>query len=374
MTVTWSQALAWRLRRHLLDPVGTLSVAEVVERLGAVPAMDDTLAELAVRARRPQSHSGELARALADGRIVKSFAFRGATHYLSAEDGGAYLALRAAGRQWELPSWRQYYGLDPTDWPGFRQTVREALADGPLTLTELGAAVSRTPAYRHLRPVFDEGAGTLIKPLTWLGDMSFGPPRDSRPTFQLLDGNPHWTGIWDLDVAGPHAITSYFRTYGPATAEHIHYWLGAGLSAGRKRLDSWLAALRGHLEKVEIEGETAFVLAEDADELAATPPTEAVRLLPGHDQWVLGPGTKDEHLVPPARRAPVTRKANLVIAGGVVSGTWAVTAEQVTVAWFEENGKPPLGALEEQVARLAGILDRPLSLAPGGVTVLPVKA
>jgi hypothetical protein len=26
-------------------------------------------------------------------------------HYLSPEDGGIYLALRSAGRQWELPSW-----------------------------------------------------------------------------------------------------------------------------------------------------------------------------------------------------------------------------------------------------------------------------
>jgi len=363
MTITWSQALAWRMGRHLLEPVGRESVAGVVGRLGAVLAMDEGLAELAVRARREQSQPGEVTRALADGRIVKSFAFRGATHYLSVEDAGAYLALRAAGRQWELPSWQQHYDLKPTDWPRFRETVREALVDGPLTVTELGAAVSRKSAYRHLRPVFDEGAGTLIKPLTWQGDMSFGLPRDGHQTFQRLDDNPRWTGIWDLDEAGPHAIASYFRAYGPATDEHIHYWLGDGLSAGRKRLNSWLTAFRDRLEAVEIEGETAYVLNGDADELAATPPTHAVRILPGHDQWVIGPSTKDRHIVPPARRTPVTRKANLVIAGGVLSGTWVVKAEQLRVTWFREHGKPPLEALEEQVARLAGILDRPVRLS-----------
>ena len=41
---------------------------------------------------------------------------------------------------------------------------------------------------------------------------------------------------------------------------------------------------------VDVEGETAYVLSEDVDELMATPATEAVRLLPGHDQWVIGSG------------------------------------------------------------------------------------
>jgi hypothetical protein len=138
------------MRRQLLDPVGTESVVEVVRRLGAIPAQPDHAAELAVRVRRQRSQPGEVARALAEGRIIKTFAFRGATHLMTPEEGGAYLALRAASRMWELPSWQIHYGLAPSDWPGFRETVREALADGPLTRGELGAAVTARPAFRHL--------------------------------------------------------------------------------------------------------------------------------------------------------------------------------------------------------------------------------
>ena len=350
------------MQRHLLDPVGAGSVADVVRRLGAVPAMDEGLAELAIAARRVRSQPGEVAGALAEGRIIKSFAFRGATHYLSPEDGGAYLALRASGRQWELPGWREYYELEPADWPAFRESVREALADGPLTVGELGAAVTRKRRYRHLRPVFDEGAGTLVKPLTWQGDMSFGPTRGGQHTFQRLDQNPRWAGVWDLQQAGPYAIMSYLRTYGPATPGHIHYWLGSGLSAGRKRLDCWLRDLEDRLEAVDVEGETAYVLGEDVEDLMGARPRNTVRLLPGHDQWVIGPGTKDEHVVPPARRTPVTRKANFVAAGGVVGGTWSVTGSEVKVSWFTEQGKPPRKALEAEAARLAVILGRPLRL------------
>ncbi len=97
VSVTWAQALAWRMERQLLDPVGTESVAGVVRRLGAVLSMDESLAELAVRTRRTRSRPGELAKALAEGKVIKAFAFRGSMHYLSPEDGGIYLALRSAG-------------------------------------------------------------------------------------------------------------------------------------------------------------------------------------------------------------------------------------------------------------------------------------
>ena len=355
--VTWAQALSWRMERQLLDPVGSESVAGVVRRLGAVLSMDESLAELAVRTRRATSRPGELAAALASGEVVKAFAFRGSMHYLSPEDGGIYLALRSAGRQWELPSWVEYYGLTPSDWPDFRATVRAALSDGPLTVVELGRALTKHRAYRHLKAVFDEGAGTLIKPLTWQGDMSFGPPRDGQHTFQRLDSNPRWRGIPDLDVAGERAVVAYIGTYGPATLDQLHYWLGDGLSAGRKRIERWFSELGDRLVAVDVEGTTAYVRREDVDALEAALPSEAVRFLPGHDQWVIGPGTKDVHVTPSSRRDLMTRKANPVILGGVVCGTWARKGDELTVTWLDERRRPD-EAIERESARLADLLDR----------------
>ena len=360
MSLSWSRALAWRMRQQLLDPVGTESVVGVVRRLGAIPAQSDAAAEHAVRARRERSRSGEVARALVEGRIMKTFAFRGATHLLTPEEGGAYLALRAASRMWELPSWQSFYGLAPSDWPLLREAVREALDDGPMTRDELAAAVTTQRKFRHLGFAFADGAGTLLKPLAWQGDMSFGPPRAGRATFQRLDRNPRWAGLPELDDAGMRAIEAYFRTYGPTTPDHVHYWLGQGLGAGRKRIQSWIKRFGDRLTAIDIDGEPAYVLREDLEELLATPATTAVRLLPGYDQWVLGPGTADVHVVPPSRRTLVSRGANVVVVGGVVSGTWSQTDDQVVVAWFAEAGTPPREALADEVARLATILDRPL--------------
>ncbi len=361
VSVSWPQALTWRMQRQLLEPVGAESAAGVVSRLGALLAMDESLAELAVRARCAASRPGELAEALARGELIQAFAFRGSMHYLSAEDGGVYLAIRSAGRQWELPSWVDYYGLSASDWPGFRAAVRAALSHGPLTVVELGQALARQRAFRHLKPVFDQGAGTLIKPLSWQGDLSFGPRRDGRRTLQRLDTNPKWRGIPDLDEAGPVAVLAYFRTYGPATVANLHYWLGEGLSAGRKRLDSWFAGLGERLAAVDVEGSVAYVAREDAGTLAATRASEAVRFLPGHDQWVMGPGTRDVNVTPPTRRDPMTRKANPVIAGGVVRGTWARHDDRITVTWLDER-RPPRKAIEQETSRLATLLDRDLRL------------
>jgi winged helix DNA-binding protein len=362
VSLSWSRALAWRLRQQLLDPVGTESVAGVVRRLGAVPAQPDATAELALRVRCERSRSGEVARALAEGRIIKTFAFRGATHLVTPEDGGAYLALRAASRMWELPSWQSHYGLTPSDWPRLREVVREALAGGPLTREELGAAVTAQPQFRQLGFAFADGAGTLLKPLAWQADISFGPPRDGRATFQRLDRNPRWAGVPDLDQAGMRAVEAYFRAYGPATPDHVHYWLGEGLGAGRKRIRSWLAGFGDRLAAVDLNGDPAYVLREDLEALASTPATTAVRLLPGYDQWVLGPGTSDAHVVPPARRKLVSRGAHVVIVGGVVSGTWSLTGDQLVAAWFAEAAPPERDGLAEEVARIATILDRPLRL------------
>ncbi|MDR5684418.1 MAG: hypothetical protein QN163_10430 [Armatimonadota bacterium] len=42
-----------------------------------------------------------------------------------------------------------------------------------------------------------------------------------------------------------------------------------------------------------VEGDRSYALVEHVDEIAATKPTAAVRLPPGFDQYLMGPGTAD---------------------------------------------------------------------------------
>jgi hypothetical protein len=121
------------------------------------------------------------------------------------------------------------------------------------------------------------------------------------------------------DLLGPFAADEGFRTGLTAHRTTGRATAGAAAShAGRKRIQAWIA---GFGDRLAAAGESGYIMRGDLDELAAMPATAAVRLLSGYDQWVLGPGTADAHVVPPARRTLVSHQANIVIVGGVVSGT-----------------------------------------------------
>jgi hypothetical protein len=293
VSITWQQALAWRMQRHLLDPVGALPVARVVGRLCGVQAQVASSAELAVRVRREASRPGEVGRALSEGRLIKTWAMRGALHLLTPEDAGAFLSLMASGRSWERPSWQRYFGVTTKQLDVLRRAVREALEGTFLTRDELVTAVIAQRGLEHVGKALRSGWGTLLKPLAWQGDLCYGPSRGSRVTFMRPEAaSSRWAGIPDPDEAAPVAIFAYVGAYGPATIDAFGNWLAGGWF-GKRQLRTWFSALGHRLAEVEVDGERAHVLAEDLDELASARPTTAVRLLPGFDQYVLGPGTAD---------------------------------------------------------------------------------
>lgn len=216
----------------------------------------------------------------------------------------------------------------------------------------------------HVGDALRSGWGTLLKPLAWQGDLCFGPSHGNRVTFMRPEAaSSRWAGVPDPDEAAPVAIVAYLGAYGPATKDAFGLWLAGGWF-GKRRLRAWFDALGDRLAEVEVEGQRVHVLAEHLDELAAAKPTSSVRLLPGFDQYVLGPGTADGHVVPAARRAAVSKQSGwispVVVAGGIVKGTWELDGDQVRVGWFKEAGKPPRSQITAEVERLSSILDRDL--------------
>jgi hypothetical protein len=177
------------------------------------------------------------------------------------------------------------------------------------------------------------------------------------------DASPGWTGLTDTEEALALAVEAYFGAFGPATIEAFASWLAGGWF-GTRRLRASVAALGDRLAEVDVEGARRLLLAEHVDELAATRAITTVRLLPGFDQYVLGPGTGDATVIPPGRRAAVSRQAGwispIVVSGGVVSGTWEQDGDRLRVAWFREAGRVPRKAIAAEIARLAAILDRGL--------------
>jgi Winged helix DNA-binding domain len=359
-TVTWPQALAWRMQRHYLDPVGAASAVEIVRRLCGVQAQVASSADQAVRVRQQNAVAGAVAKALADGRLVKTWAMRGTLHLLAPEDSGDYLALMAHGRWWETPRWQRYFGVSAAQMEKLREVVRDTLGKDSMTREELVAAVTRRRGFGHVGDALRSGWGTILKPLAWQGDIVFGPSRGTRVTFmQPAVASAAWAGVPSVQEAAPRAILAYLGAYGPATIDNFSAWLSRGTIAKRE-LRSWFADLGDRIAEVDVGGEPRYVRTDDVGDLLTARPTDALRLLPGFDQWVLGPGTDDSNVLPAAHRRAVSRQsgwiAPIVVAGGVVAGTWEAAKGRVTVSWFAGTGHVPRGALAREMRRLSPVL------------------
>lgn len=352
-SVTRGQALAWRLRRqHLVE--GATSPVDVVRTLAAVSVFGSD-ADLAVRRRLADPGApGEVQRALADGRLMRTFSFRGSVQVMAPETAGSYLAVRSAGRQWALRSWVEHYRLRPDDWPDLREIVRGVVAEGPVLPQVIADAVVGT-RFAHLAKEFAEPNITLLKPLCWQGDVALGPDLSAPLMLQSPAAASGWAGIPSLEEAGPRTVLDYVASYGPCTPDHLDHWLGGGLSAGRSRLTRWWAEVQDRLVEVAVDGEPRWVLAADAPALVDVRPERSVVLLPGKDDWVMGPGTKDEWVVPPAHRTSMTRGANPVLVDGVVRGTWKARAGAVEV----DCGDAPSAELAAEVERVERLLRTP---------------
>lgn len=364
--ITWTQALAWRMERHLLEPIGGASAVEVARRLSGVQAQVASFAEQAIRVRQDRPRSGEVGQALRSGELIKTWAMRGTLHYLPADAAGAILSVMAAARSWETAAWERYFGMSASQMQALRPVVRDALNGRALTRAELIAEVTRQPGHEHLGDALRSGWGSLLKPLAWQGDICFGPSQGSRVTFARPEQiSPYWHPLPDVEESGPRIVLDYLGTYGPATPEHVSAWLSRGI-VRRKTMRGWFTTLGTALAEIDVDGEPMYCRAEDADALAAARPSSAVRLLPGFDQWVLGPGTDDPHVIPSGRRTAVSRRAGwiapVVVFGGVVTGTWALEGSRLKIDWFDPATRPSNRALAAETRRLEVALEREVAL------------
>jgi hypothetical protein len=365
-SVTWEQVFAWRMRRQLLESPGGASAVEVVRRLAGVQAQVASAAELAVAVRQAPPQPGDLARALWEDRaLIKTWAMRGTLHLLPADEAGAYLALVGAVRSWEKASWQKAFGATPAEVAALTEAVGEALDGRVLTREELVDDVVARTRSGHLAELMRSGWGTLLKPVAWQGYLCQGPMRGTRVTFTRPDGwSPLWREVPEPRAAAPTVVRAYLRAHGPATIEAFDGWLTRGMSR-KPLLREWFADLGDELVEVDVAGRPAYLLAADLDDLVAQQPSRLVRLLPGFDQYVLAAGTGAAEVVPPERRAEVSRTAGwispVVLNGGRVAGVWTLEngSDRVEVRLFE---KVPRAALARETRRLADILGRRLSL------------
>lgn len=302
------------------------SAQEVVSWLGALQGQDLPSVTWAIGLRLPRSTEGDVSRAFAEGKIVRTWAMRGTLHVVAAEDVRWMLELtlagnvrRAAGRQREL-------ALDEQTFKKSRKTLVRALEKGHLTRAELFAILERarisTEGQRGVHLLWDAAVHGLI---------CSGAPRGKEQTFALLEEWLPSAPKKDPGEAIVELAKRYFQSRRPATLKDFAWWSGLSQREARVGFESTPSAAEEPTPSRR-EKETAFAL-------------------PAFDEYLLG--YQDRSTVLDARHVKRifpgggTFFPSLVLDGQVV-GTWRrATLEFET---FTPVKKKPL---EEALQRYA---------------------
>ncbi|MEU1552352.1 crosslink repair DNA glycosylase YcaQ family protein [Streptomyces scabiei] len=199
-----------------------------------------------------------------------------------------------------------------------------------------------------------------------------------RPQGDLHPPPPRFTPLTSPEDGLPLLVRHYLRAYGPASPRHFARWAAAP-GAWSDRLFASLD-LAGEIERVDFEGEAAWVAAGDTgfpEDPAGL--LRGVRLLPYFDAYGIAAQPR-ERLFPGAayERALARGQAGnhpLLLVDGVVAGVWHQRRQGRRTTVTVE----PLGRLDaeqerelgEWAERVGDVLQARPELAIGKVTVGP---
>ena len=366
-------------RQGLLDPIRG-APGDAVRRIGSLQAQHPEWPPVALAARAASARTADLARALADRKVVRSSLMRLTIHVVDAADLWPMFRVVQPLR---LNQWRLLLKADPVTSPlGKRMTAAHAVAihalrEGPkssLELDRLMAARVGPAATATSRPAWRQPQSQIVVRAAWRHFAAFVPlvhvPWEGegygRSQYLLAED---WLGV---DGAEPdeaadrvHLARRYFSAFGPASVEDLVAYVGRGKGG----IGVWRDAVMGLHELVELVADDGRTLYDMADaprpgaDVGAPP-----RLLARWDSLLLSHATKHrQRVIADAHRAAVfTKNADVLptfLIDGFVAGTWELARTggkaTVTLAPFARLPRSEATALEAEADRVLSLLAPP---------------
>lgn len=376
--LSWAGVWARRLDRHALStPSRDARPAGIVGAMCGAHAQVLSAAELSIGLRIAGITRAEFRDALWTERsLVKTFGPRGTVHLLPTQDlplwTGALSAIPPS-----VSPFPKDVRLTPAQTDDVVAAIATALDDAELTIDELSEAVIAAtgswagdlvmPAFQGMWPRWRQALTTAAH----RGALCFGPnrgrqatytsPRRWLPGFQPDEGQPALAAV----------VRRYLHAYGPATPRNFAQWL----NAPRQWATDLFASLSGDLQRVEVEGVHAWLVAGDTTMPSMAP--QSIRLLPYFDAYVVGcqprellfPGRAAERALTPSGQAG---NYPVLLIDGTVAGVWHQRRSgrtlTITVEPFDGLTATQRRALDDQVERIGAFLDGKPELTIGTVT------
>lgn len=349
---------AWRLSRQHLRDARSTDLATVAARLIGIQAQVLSAAELSLAIRAPGATRQDVRGALAERRLVRSWAMRGTLHLVPATLLPTVAAALRTKQLWRRAVWLRYFKVTVEDMERLIAAVTDVLADGtPRTRAELARDVAPglgAALAERLRSSW----GELLKPVAAEGLLCQATGEGNSVSFVRPD---RWITDWreeDPVEARDRLWLDYLTAYGPATTDEMARWWGVPPAEGR-RIHRTLTPRLAH---VSVDGIDAWVRPEDLDAIAsASPVTRHVRLLGPFDPFTIGAGLR-KRLIPADQARLVSRTAGwispVILVDGRVAGVWS-SATSGSTQRFTIQGFPDASVeratIEEEASAIAAL-------------------
>jgi hypothetical protein len=366
--ISQKQANRFRMDRHFLNQRALKKDLEiVVERVCGIQAQMPVAANLQLWARIENLTPEDVTAALWTNRtLLRTWCMRGTAHYLPSSQFPAYLKAIIEPRiprhkEWLAKRGMREFGeiakMDPSqyDFEAILTAVKNALSDGPATREDVAQMVADEVG-PEARPWVDTGYYIVTKLLAYEGKVCFGPESDGNVTLVLTDRWLPKQSQIEIKPAEDLILSSYLRSYGPATPQDFSAWSGLKMTRVKP---IWERGSK-HLSEVTLNGKALWVLEQDLKTLL-NPRTDSspVRLLPHFDIFLLGHKDKS-HIVDDVHYKQVFKKAAwiapILLCDGQAIGIWSqkrtTTKLVVIIEPFKTLTKSQIHDIEAETQRL----------------------
>ncbi|MDE1856757.1 MAG: AlkZ family DNA glycosylase [Candidatus Micrarchaeota archaeon] len=243
-------------------------------RIGAVQAQDYNAALWAVGLRCRGSTIGDIEKAIALGKIIRTWPLRQTLHFVSPRDVRWMLGFYPERK---IPRYQRDNGLtDRSLVVGLGLVAKAFRKREFLSYSEMHKALEGTGV-----PELDktEVQSHVIRRAGRMGIICFGPHRGKSPTFTLLDNWVPRAAQMDKRRALGELALRYFSSHGPATIQDYVWWSGLRVSEAAAGIEASVQKLRKEI----FDGKTYYMRGRGASRSDSD-----AHLLPAFDEYLVG--------------------------------------------------------------------------------------
>ena len=325
---------------------------EVVRHMGAIQAQDYGQALWAIASRTKNCTIADVEKAVADGKIVRTWPMRGTIHFVLPENARWMVDLSATRMVRADGTRQKQLGLNPAILENSRQVAIKALKGGkklsrPDILRALNEAGISTDTQRGYH---------ILWHLTQTGTLCIGPTENKQQTFVLLkDWAPHASQL-SREKSLAKLASMYFYSHGPATLVDFAWWGGLTQADARASLN----AVKDNFA-VKIIGKDEYYMQPGLKPAMS----HNTLLLAGFDEYLLGYRSREHVVHSEGLLKIVPGKNGIFLASiardGQLVGTWkrTIKPKKITIAIHtfvpEKTIKKELAPTLERYAHYIGL-------------------